>query len=396
MNTDTMNADTLIAPPTVRAESLDCIQANLAVLADRWYGTDAHLALGAELTFRPTFGADGLATVEPTLDEQLDRAQRLLGFGITARYPGVGVDTLRSLTQRHGVLYVVADAFYMPWVPYRGHRHLDHSFLVESAAGATVVDAYLNRTPWGVAEPGWWLLPWEDLPATLNAMRLAPAPSGPPATAPLVDIAGPDERARYLSGYAQHPDREHALDRLTLETWLLARSRRLHANFLAWHGDSVGPEVDEHLRQWDLLVERTYLALRRVQSDRAEPDGVLPRLAALLDADEHVFHHSAAEPAPRDHRAGPDDRVDGAAHRAVVTEVVAGVLGTEPARLLDTPALTELSAFNSFRVVEIVEALEHRLAIEFDPADLVPEHLHHLDDLCRLVAARCTTTEGDR
>jgi acyl carrier protein len=210
----------------------------------------------------------------------------------------------------------------------------------------------------------------------------------------VVDIAGPDERARYVSGYAQHPDRAHALDRLTLETWLLARSRRLHANFLAWHGDSAGPAIDEHLRQWDLLAERTYLALRRVQSDRAEPDGVLPRLATLLAADEHVFHHSATE--PREHHPAPVDRLDGAAHRAVVAEVVAGVLGTEPARLLDTPALTEMSAFNSFRVVEIVEALEHRLGIEFDPDDLVPEHLHHLDDLCRLVAARCTTKKGDR
>jgi hypothetical protein len=65
------------------ARALDCLQANLAVLADRHHGPGTHLRLGARLHFSPTTAepadtpADpsaetrALPTVEPTLDAQL-------------------------------------------------------------------------------------------------------------------------------------------------------------------------------------------------------------------------------------------------------------------------------------------------------------------------------------
>jgi acyl carrier protein len=53
-------------------------------------------------------------------------------------------------------------------------------------------------------------------------------------------------------------------------------------------------------------------------------------------------------------------------------------------------SLTEIPGFNSFQVVEIVEALEERLGVEFAAEDLLPENLHRIDDLCRLAQAART------
>lgn len=335
----------------MRTELFDCLQANLALLADRYHGAGAHLALGAPLWFDPTQGADGLPTVEPSLDDQLGDAKSLLGLAVRGRWSG---GDLAALVAEHGTLYVVADAFDLPWVPYHGRRHLEHSFLVSGADRAVVEDAYDNQTPWGPAVPGRWELAWTDLPAATEAVLLAPVDRPSPAAS--VHI-GPIEE--YAVAYAGHLDRVAALDRLTLETWLLARSRHRHAAFL----DAAGrPAVAEQLRAWDLLAEQAFLALRRLQRGRPEPTGLTDRLSATLTADRRVF-----DPA-----------------HGVVVEVVASTLDVQSAVVLAAPALTELRGFNSFRVVEIVERLEERLGIEFDPADLVPENLHHLDDLSRL------------
>ena len=335
----------------MRTELFDCLQANLALLADRFHGAGTHLALGAPLRFDPVPGPGGLPTVEPSLATQLDDARSLLGLEVRDRWSG---GDLRALVADHGTLYVVADAFDLPWVPYHGQRHLEHSFLVSGTGHAVVEDAYDNQTPWGPAVPGRWELAWTDLPSATEAVLLVPAGR----QAPTASVhTGPV--AEYAAAYAEHRDRVAALDRLTLETWLLARSRHRHAAFL---GAAEVPEVAEQLRAWDLLTEQAFLALRRVQRGRPEPTGLIDRLAATLTADRRVF-----------------DPVYSA-----VAEVVASTLDSEPAAVLAAPALTELRGFNSFRVVEIVERLEERLGIEFDPADLVPENLHRLDDLSRL------------
>ena len=68
--------------PSVRAELLDCVQSNLAVLADRHHGPGSHLALGAVLRFTPRPGPDGLPTVEPSADSQL---AAVADIGLTER-----------------------------------------------------------------------------------------------------------------------------------------------------------------------------------------------------------------------------------------------------------------------------------------------------------------------
>ncbi|MER6030757.1 acyl carrier protein [Streptomyces sp. NPDC001851] len=350
------------------AQHLDCLQANLALLADRHHGAGTHTRLGAVLRHAPRPLADGplagVLTVEPTLDEQLAAAAALIGLHVTDRRrpgPGEVPDTAG------GPLYVVADAYHLPWVPYHGTKHVEHSFLVDDDGGDTLLisDAYHNDTQWGRARP--LQLPYarEDFAALLKALpdgaetlRFTPRPPGAPPEPGHV----PGPPPQYLRGYAEHPDRQAALEAFTLETWLLARARRLHAAYLEERRGAGLPEpVREHLQRWDALVEHAYLAFRRVDRGRAEPPGLFERAADALAQDAAVFGAGAA-----------------------VREVVASVLRVDETVLSDGD-LTAHPEFNSIRMVEVVEILEERFAVEFDPADLVPENLQSVAGLCALL-----------
>ncbi|WP_435188225.1 phosphopantetheine-binding protein [Streptomyces sp. bgisy126] len=367
----TSTTDTAPAPgrtptaPSVRAELLDCVQSNLAVLADRFHGPDTHLALGAVLRFAPRPGPHGLPTLEPEAAHQLAAVADVGLVEHTRRYD-VPAGELAALAAAHGPLYVMADSHDMPWLPYHRQRHMQHSYLVAAEGDrALVVDAYHSHTPWGLAAPGEWTLDWAELPPSSLVVAFGPAEAGAPETTPGSEYGDVDG---YTAAYAGHPDRFAALDRLTTETWLLARSRRLHAAFLEHTGRTPGPETAEHLRRLDRLAEQAFLAMRRVQRGRPEPARLMTDLADALHADRALF------------AAPPDPSHD------TVTRTVAEVLGVDTAALLAAPALTAVPGFNSFQVVEIVEALEERLGIEFAAEDLLPENLHRVEDLRRLVA----------
>ncbi|MER7839427.1 acyl carrier protein [Streptomyces sp. NPDC096040] len=376
------------AEASVRAEALDCLQANLAVLADRHHGPGTHLRLGARLHFRPTAAdATALPTVEPTPDAQLAAAEEALGLTVTERRHAVpGREAAGTTTS----LYVVADAYHLPWVPYYGHKHVEHSFLVEAAGDdVTVVDAYHNDTQWGRARPLRHRLTRDrlaqvlaDIPGGVDTVRLVPRALGP---APEAVYVRPDEAVitEYLRAYAEHGDRVAALERFTLETWLLARSRHLHAAYAAAQGPAgtLSPRVREHLERWDGVVEHAYLAYRRVARGRAEPLGVLARAGEALRADGEVF---GAGPAG----AGPDP-----SPRAVVRATVASVLNVAE-HLLDEGELNRFPEFGSLRMVEIVERLEQLFGVEFAPEDLVPERLCRIDDLCSLVSSSPPAATG--
>ncbi|MER5435408.1 hypothetical protein [Streptomyces sp. NPDC002588] len=369
-------------PPTIPYELFDCLQVNLAVLADRWHGMGTHLSLGATLHFTPRIGADGLPTVARTVEQHLADAQSALGIAVRAlhRTPATA-----GIPPADGC-YVVSDAYHLPWVPYFRQRHMAHSFLAE--AGGTdcvnVVDGYHNETPWGSARPGLWTLPAQDfvaaVPSPVLIAELAPAAEGPGAAAASLDLAGPEAVDAYIDAYARHTDRNAALSQLTLETWFLARSRKLHAAFRAEFGPSPDGDVDAHLRAWSALTEQTYLAARRVERGRTEPPALLPRLLEQLHADGVVFGNA---PAAGDLAESPWP-VD-AELRSTVARVAAAVLDTGVEPLLNGQLLSDVPRFSSFRIVEIVERLEEELHFEFDADDLVPENLHDIDAICAIV-----------
>ncbi|MFJ4525657.1 acyl carrier protein [Streptomyces sp. NPDC088810] len=389
------------------AHLFDCLQVNLAERADHWHGPGTALRLGAVLRFRPATAvpsvsvpsadASGLPTVERTAAQQLDDARRYLGLAVRSVDHGCPFGAVPPGEGR----YVVADAFFLPWVPYHRRQHMDHSFLLlpgEGGRGAVCVrDGYLNDTPWGSARPGVWRLDraaLADLDTVGLSVDLAPAePSPLPPPVPVLDLAGEEETDTYVTAYEQHPHRTAALRRLTLETWLLGRGRELHAAFLArYAAGGVTERVREHVTAWKTLTEQVYLAYRRVERGRAEPVGPLGRLRELLLADPGVFARPDSDVVPA---ARPDDTAAGTGcevpgrgagdPRAVIASVAAETLGADPAALLAGASLSELPEFNSFRIVELVERLEERFRIEFRADDLVPENLRRVDDLHRAV-----------
>lgn len=274
--------------PSVRAELLDCVQSTLAVLADRFHGPGSHLALGAELRFAPARGEHGFPTVEPEPDHQLSSAVPALGLTVLADRLRPRVGDLRGLTEEHGALYVLADSYWMPWLPYHLRAHMEHSFLLEpDGARAVVTDAYQNQTQWGPASPGRWELSWDGLPEPSRVLALAPADGGRPEPVRRIEIGPCDD---YLAAYAGHPERLAALNRLAVETWLLTRSRKLHAAFAV---TASVPAVEAHLRRWDQIATRAFVALRRVQLGKPEPEGLLAELGAALASDSEIFGHSA-------------------------------------------------------------------------------------------------------
>lgn len=279
-----MTTDTLLA---VRSELLDCIQANLAVLADRAHGPGCHLALGATLRFHPSPGDGGLPTVEPRVIDQLDDAAAGLGLTSRERHRDVGVGVLRELASRHPVLYAVADAYHLSWLPYYHRQHMAHSFLIEDAdGGAGIVDAYQNVTQWGPTQPGRWYVPWAELPSAELVAVLETADVAPACSTARLSL---DDAAVYVAAYANHPDRSAALSRLSLETWLLARSRKLHAAFRSDRGLPAAPELEGHLQRWDRVATQAFLARRRVERGMAEPPGLPSQLGDALAADRRVF-----------------------------------------------------------------------------------------------------------
>ncbi|MEU7584321.1 phosphopantetheine-binding protein [Streptomyces sp. NPDC041068] len=382
-----------VPEPAVHAELLDCLQANLALLADRYHGAGTHLRLGARLRFAPRPGEGALPSTEPTLADHLADAEDLLGLVATDHRQRVPGAELAAVTEP---VYVVADAYHLPWVPYHGTKHVEHSFLVgpdgdgPDGDGLAIEDAYHNDTQWGRARPQRLRYGRAELAALVDSLPegaevvwLNPKPPGP-APEPVALGAEPaDDYARrcedYVRRFTEHPDRVEALDRFTLETWLLARARRLHARY-RFDGTELPPSVAEHLARWDSVVEHAYLAYRRVARGRAEPPELLARAADALRADTELFA-AAPSPAPS---AGPGDGDDAQALHAAVRAVVASVLGTAP-ELLPDDDLTALPAFTSLRMVEIVEQLETSYEVEFAPSDLVPEKLHRLADLTELV-----------
>jgi hypothetical protein len=171
------------------AERLDCLQANIALLADRYHGAATHLRLGAVLRFAPRPLAEGPLkgplTVEPTLDQQLSDAADLLGLAVTDRRrasPGAG------LAATEDPICAVADAYHLPWVRYHGTKHVEHSFLAEQDGdgGVVISDAYHNDTQRGQARPlrrpyspeGFAAL-LDELPEGAETIRFAPRPLAP-------------------------------------------------------------------------------------------------------------------------------------------------------------------------------------------------------------------------
>jgi acyl carrier protein len=351
---------------TLRADALDCVQANLAAMADHHGGAGAHLELGAPLRFDTEPGPDGLPRVASSVPYRLSAARELLGLDVSQRWDGVGADELRELVVRHGPLYVVADAYGLGWTPYAGRRHTEHTFVLSTPD--TVVDAYHDETPWGSCRPGVWRLSPAELIPSATALLLVSTP-----VAPRADVLGANARAMtdavpaidaYLE--ADHTD----VDRLVLDIWLLGRSRLLHAAWLAQH--SFG-EIEAHAQAWLTLAAKSFVAVRRSRRTGSVPTTVLAELGRLLHEDVAIAGRLAVG----------RDTVSTAVHAAIRE-----TLHVDDDTVLAADTLRELPGYNSFRLVEIIERIETTLRVELAEDALTAEAMRDVAGLCAAFTKR--------
>ncbi|TDP92851.1 acyl carrier protein [Labedaea rhizosphaerae] len=366
------------------AEQLDCLQSNLAVLLDHHRGPGAHVVLGSAPRFDTTTDQRGVPRLAAGLADRLAQAHDLAGLRVARRFDDVAGPRLAELAAEHGTLYVVADVHDLPWTPYAGRRHEEHSFLLcTDGAGTCVVDAYHDETPWGPARPGTWRLDPSDVDALPRGTALVLAIDD---TAP-VPVRHRDNAAAARSSADEFVDRGGAApDTLVQDVWLLGRSRSLYATWLASLPDTpaaVLAAAQAHAEAVTALGGRLFLAGRR---GGGPSDELLDALRALLRADAELVIAVAAGTAAAE--ATGESSVDDDAVTAVVVAAIATVLGVDEAEVRAAGSLRELAGFNSFRLVEIIERAEGALGVELTDEDLTPDTLTRTGALCAAFARR--------
>ena len=287
----------------VDSADLDCVCDNVALLLAHAGVADVRTPFALDWRFDLVEGRGG----RPRLDLPPASLPELLAerTGFTLEWRPVGaldeaVAEWREALGRGEPVLVVGDAFDLPWVPYHGRKHLDHGFVVEGVEdGVThVVDAYDNVTQWGRAEPLATTVPVADLAAALEdgswtlLVRVgdaAPLDLGERLAdnaAAIVAAEADGSYRRFVEAHSE-PD-EPTLDNLTLQTWLLARNRSLHARWLADQeelGDLPERFESEVVAAWRRTAETAYMALRRVSAGRQPPPAALHAAEAAVAAE---------------------------------------------------------------------------------------------------------------
>ncbi|MFD8968198.1 acyl carrier protein [Streptomyces sp. NPDC059568] len=405
----------------VRADALDCLQTSMALIAEHAYGAGAHLVLGCHRRL----GAgrtDGITSVLRPPAQRLREASDLLGLRTSGQWSRLDGSATRRLYTGPGPLYVVADAYDLPWLPYAGHQHMEHGFLLEAGEdGWTVVDAYHNDTAWGPARPGAWTVTAGLLDRALgNGASVADL--RPAAAAPALDtaavIAGNAARARagapeiehYITDVRAQLDRPGAAEQLVLDIWLLGREQLLHTAWLAEHAQQprAGAEARDRAAAWRQLAAQSYVALRRARRGTPMSAAVVDGLREVLYADMAATARLAPAPdtpeaAPADPhgRRDPQDlRVPGgpggvSGLRETVVGELSTVLGLDGPTVAAATALRDLPGFNSFRLVDVIDRVEARLGVQV-PGRISAKDLHDVDSLCGLFAAGTVPADGKR
>jgi len=287
----------------VDSADLDCVCDNVALLLAHAGVADVRTPFALDWRFDLVEGRGG----RPRLDLPPASLPELLAerTGFTLEWRPVGaldeaVAEWREALGRGEPVLVVGDAFDLPWVPYHTRKHLDHGFVVEGVEDgvAHVVDAYDNVTQWGRAEPLATTVPVADLAAALEdgswtlLVRVgdaAPLDVGERLADNAAAIVAAEADGSYRRFVEAHrePD-EPTLDNLTLQTWLLARNRSLHARWLADQeelGDLPERFESEVVAAWRRTAETAYMALRRVSAGRQPPPAALHAAEAAVAAE---------------------------------------------------------------------------------------------------------------
>lgn len=290
---------------------LDCLAVNLAVLL-AWHGVaDVRTPFAARWRFRLRSAKTGDGRPDLPPQDVADDLRELAGWELqwqSAVELASELPAWAAACDEGQPVLVLADAFGMPWVPYSGHEHMEHSFIVAGvgAGDFTVVDGYTNTTEWGAAQP---------VATTAGRAEIAGLLAGPgrwsvvrsagssPATSPARLVQDNAEQIRaageagcyevFLS-HAAALVQAGDLAPVALDTWLLARSRGLHAR---WLDSDAAAWVPARARQdfgttvtaaWTRAAEMSYIGLRRARSGRGVPPAVTECLRLACSAEQEL------------------------------------------------------------------------------------------------------------
>ncbi|MFC5744454.1 hypothetical protein [Actinomadura rugatobispora] len=296
----------LLAESGLDSRLLDCWEVTLAMSLLARGRRDVRSVLGSQWWFAFDPGGEGA----PRLDFEPvdDRCAALAGLRPHTGRPGPGrlAETCRTALDRGESPMVVTDAYLLPWCPYAGRKHVEHSFAVTAAGEELrVVDGYDNRTEWGDARP---------LEAVVDRDLLAVL-EGDPATRvvtlrPVPPTAAIDRTALFQAniaaladgnGFASYrPFAEHYchagvevgdFEAFCEACWTIERRRGLYATWLddlaaePGGGAAEAAEVAARFRaeivpRWAEVNRFAYLALRRMRAGRRPNDS----LAGLVEA----------------------------------------------------------------------------------------------------------------
>jgi hypothetical protein len=289
---------------TIKADLMDCVSDDIALVLAHAGVDDATVPFACTWHFEITSSDDrACPRLELPPGEQDDLVRRWSGYRPRWCTDPSGAVRARWATYlEHGrPIIVVADAFHLPWLPYAGHEHMDHGFVVESITGDVleIADPYDNVTRWGRARPTAMTIDFEELrPALRDDVAWAVLErSGDPEENEPIDyvLANAEsilrsERNRVADHFVQGHNSldQMAVESLSLQTWLLARSRALHAWWLGNIAEGNSPVsqalVDrfagEIVPGWQRASEAAYIALRRVKAGKAAAPAVLDAVAA--------------------------------------------------------------------------------------------------------------------
>ena len=287
----------------VDSADLDCVCDNVALLLAHAGVADVRTPFALDWRFDLIDGSGGLPRLDlPPADLPELLAQRT-GFTLEWRHIRTleeAVAEWRDALGRGEPVLVVGDAFDLPWVPYHGRKHLDHGFVIEGLEDgvAHVVDAYDNVTQWGRAAPLATTVPVDDLAAALEdgswtlltrVGAATPVDLGDRLADNAAAILEADANGSYRRFVEAHFELdEPTLDNLTLQTWLLARNRSLHAHWLADQeelGDLPERFETQVVAAWRRAAETAYMALRRVSAGRQPPPAALQAAEAAVAAE---------------------------------------------------------------------------------------------------------------
>jgi hypothetical protein len=298
---------------------LDCLNDNLAVLLDHLGVHDRRTPFACQwyFDFDPADPAHG-PILESLSVEDLIREQTGCTLQKGQLERGRAVEQCRAFVECGQPVLVFGDAYLMPWLPYFGREHMEHSFIVDGISAdhklLHIVDAYTNRTEWGMAAPTETCLPalalepiTQDLDAPRHGSFWIMQQTATSTTADIGALlkrnaeqmrvqARPDgPLAVFCQHYADAITDVPAVKAFTLACWLVARARAYHQLWLSDVARAQPDLLDQHfvdlfahdvVQPWQRVSEFAYIVFRRVSQGRTPPDTCFQMLAQTVRPQE--------------------------------------------------------------------------------------------------------------